>query len=264
MKKYFFLAVAALALLACNPNGAVDPATKTSADQVSANAVSSLGKDRAVVVAEILKAGFVRAEDVTSQSVPMRNKVAKSIMASSYDSETFILNAPANFSELIKMDEEEGAIKLIEAVVATGKPCIIITLLFDANDKLAAAEFNLMAAKGIGAGNLFVSCSNDFFKSLTSDRDWEGSIAQYPENIMAEPTEDMYHEYTLAERSQYESKLVSAINGSGYIDEAARCSTEGEKPGYNYMLMWEAVPAAALQQEGIPPYVAGSGYIYGR
>jgi len=261
MKKYFYLAVIALACIACNSNS-VDSNTRSAVEKLSSSAVSALGKSHDVVVADVTKAGFVKVEGQVPYvgGAPEKRQAKK---VSSNNEETYVLNMPDNWEELVN-DKSDGAeVAFIDAVIESGKPAVFLVLAFDEDDIFCYAEFTLIAGKNAGAGSLFVSTSEDFFDGLNGEnKRWHGSIISYPDNIDEydeSSQEDMYKEYPMEKRDQYEKDVVSAVKKVGYIEE--RAENYGETD-FGYSLFWEVIPETEeLKEMGIEPFVTGAGYI---
>ena len=267
MKKVLFLMVAAVALMACNSNS-VDPGTSSSVSQLTANVASAFGKSAAEVKADFEKAGFVQVQNAPDLlTKPAFQKIKESIKKPSdaQNTETYVLNAPKNFDELIKRQDEQAFFDLLNKVVDNGKPLVIVVARYNDNNQFTDAQLNLVAGTNINAGTLFINTSKDFFKALAGDKAWNAEIYVYPTDIDEKnpPKEEDYHfSYELEERSAYESKLPSVVEKTSYITEGGRSEGTESVKSIEYGISYSLTPDdTELREMGIKPYVAGGGYI---
>ena len=182
MKKLLYVVMAALVLVACNPNEPkVVNKDKKMLDKGTKELLSLLGQKEKTVIKAFEEAGFVDEEDL---KVParFRQHAALDIAPDMNHSVSFIYNAPENFDEVIGTDaDEDEQEEFFNAIAASKKVLLEVTVFFDTNNKCSgflAATFAGQEVENINY--LYLNCSRNIFDSMESldaeDYDWTAKI----------------------------------------------------------------------------------------
>ena len=226
MKKILYVVMAALVLVACNPNEPkIVSKDKKMIDKGSKEILSLLGQKQKDVKKAFEAAGY---EDVTDEVVhegglPQRlnlpaAKSATSIMAYAY-------NAPEDISVMSGEDEDE-LIDFFNEIVASKKVFIEAMLYFNENNRLA--QIMLISAAGQEVKNvpfLYLTASTNIFASLekpleADEYNWSGAL-------MEDPSEEGDEFTSNKKRAKFEEKFTAmAQEGETYASEEAQALVE--------------------------------------
>ena len=252
MKKILYVVMAALVLVACNPNEPkIVSKDKKMIDKGSKEILSLLGQKQKDVKKAFEAAGY---EDVTDEVIhegglPQRfnlpaAKSATSIMAYAY-------NAPEDMSVMSGEEGEDEKIDFFNEIAASKKVLIEAMLYFNENNRLA--QIMLISAAGQEVKNvpfLYLTASTNIFASLekpleADEYNWSGAL-------MEDPSEEGDEFTSNKKRAKFEEKFTAmAQEGETYASEEAQALVEDGT--IQYGLFWATdFTQLPLVGEGMP------------
>ena len=246
MKKLMYLAMAAVLLMACDPNGRVDvPGNdKKALNQSAAKALTMIGGSATQVDKDLLNLGFTKT--ILMEGAPARfNQPAMAQTTPEPPLEGmvyYLLNVPSKF--LVTRGEERRDV--ISEIVDSKHAGIVIAALYGDN-KLQQFNGSVFANADIkGVNNLYVGLSNAMYAGLPSKAErlsWSGFIGQSGET-------------RYEQRADFEKALASfeageASEGSIFLDESKKVY---------YSIAWYAPDSEerkSIEKEGVLPFCEG-------
>lgn len=226
--------MAAVLLMACDPNGRVDvPGNdKKALNQSASKALSLIGEDAQLMDSELMKLGFTKTipvEDVNAGEPKLDGAVY------------YLLNVPSKFL-VVKEDEERD---VINEIVGSKHAGIAIAAIYEDN-KLELIRGKVFVGADVkGVNNLYVGLSNAMYSGLPR----EAEIIGYTALIYGQ--KDRYEK-----RADFETAFASFVTGQ--VSESCVLAT-GTKKVY-YQLVWGAPDdkmRKTLEEEGTLPYCEG-------
>lgn len=244
MKKILFMAVIAVAFMACgDKNGANLPSKdKKALDKVTVQAIEMIGQSAASVEKALLNAGFVKS-DIDLLGAPKRMERKFQAPAASTTTEVMYVYGidPEKFAD----DDEDAGIAAFNSALKKGS--IIVAYAVFGSDKLLAIECIAVAKCAKGASSMYTNISDGMFAEIPSDAlmsKWEGAIAK--------------KSYT--KQNEFVAAIAAAEDGitaqeQGYAVTAAVGSSY---EGFLYQGIWtdpDAETKAKMEKDGYLPYV---------
>ena len=200
MKKLLYVALAALMLISCDPNGPkIDSKDKKMLDKASKNVLSLIGKDRKEVKAALEKAGW---EDASYMGeVPQRFQ-----QKAKYDATTsaiFVYGDLEGFVEAMMEEDEDAIDEWLEQVIKDKKIFAELLVVFDGK-KLIGGECHMFVGNEYeNINNLYLNFSKNIYKSIT-DPNWEGALIEW-DDYLAEKEPDIF---TNKKRDKFEAEFA--------------------------------------------------------
>ena len=254
MKKLMYLAMAAVLLMACDPNGRVDvPGNdKKALNQSASKALTMIGGSATQVDNDLLKLGFTRT--IMMQGAPARFNqpaMAQTTPEPPLEGEVYyLLNVPTKYL-VTRVGEERD---VINEIVDSKHAGIVIAALYGDN-KLQQFNGSVFANADIkGVNNLYVGLSNAMNAALPSDAEVLGWLAVIAQNGTGPSYE---------KRADFETALASFE--AGEISESCTFTIGTKK--VNYSLTWGAPDSEmrkSLEEDGFVPYCMGTFGVYMR
>jgi len=276
MKKVLFLAMMALALVACEEKsngggggGSSDggsssggnSATSAALAAATADIVTQIGSDEATVEKNLLAAGYTKMKG--QFSAPARMMPKKALKAQAESDEVmieFAYNVPENYNE---MTEEEG-MAWLNKTLKSNTQIIFLELTF-VDDMLRASSSNFITGIHSGISKLYTSTSDELYKELSSEakQNWHGIIV----DAEAMNNESFEEEGSMKQFTDH-AEFVAAINAGKELvaEETAQnitSMTEEEIVGFFYAAGWvypdENMQKEMMEESGLEvPYAYGS------
>ena len=238
MKKILFMAMIAIAFMACGEkNGANLPSKdKAAISAITVDATALVGKDAAAVDKALLAAGFQKAD--ASASAPERLKGKFNAPAAS-GIEYYVYGIDPK----VAMSETED-IPAFNKAIANGS-IIVAAVLFD-NNKAYQIGSNISVKCAKGDSRAYTDISDGLYKQIPAEAlqsKWAGSV----------------DEKNFTKQDEFVAAIAAAENGVaaeeyGYAVTAA--SAAGYE-GFYYTGEWgdpDAETKAAMQKDGYTPY----------
>ena len=245
MKKILLMAVAAIALMACNSNNAEMPANdKKAMNAATVQALAQIGQSTATVEKSLLDAGFVKAE--VPASAPKRMKQFNKLQAPAAATQAYyVYNIEAADLDL----EDDAMAAKQNAILKKGKAIIIAVAVYS-DDKLAMLTTTAIVAAKKGANKNYVTVSDGLYQQIPSDAlavQWQGTIDE--------------KEYK--DQADYAAAIAAAEESAMTANEVEivikGISTFGGYEGFGYMGMFTfptEKEIADQAKEGCDPYAA--------
>ncbi len=190
MKKYFFLAMAAVLCVACNQNEASVPAKdKAAVKTTTAEAAKLLNQPSADVDKRLVAAGYVKIENSVADAVAERTAAPARKASNPFEEEftdavieTYLYNLPEQYTAFMDFKEEdtpkldEDTKKYVEETLG-GNSCIVLVVTFYVDDALVALSTNVVAPIANNINTLFTQCSDGLYSQLNgTSKVWEATV----------------------------------------------------------------------------------------
>ena len=196
MKKFFIMAIAALAMIACNSNDPNGPSSKEQKAMklAASGAVDMLGKDQASVEKQLTAAGFVKMDDAVK--LPMKRQPLRKVKGQKAEGASVTYIYPA---EAVEMGEDA-----MPKFMTDGNTVVGATVMYNEDGKMVAIE----TISYVGAAqpkSSFINLSNALYDKIPS-----GSIGNqtsfpmamwkgyFSDNMEVEPVEVEDHATLIA------------------------------------------------------------------
>ena len=244
MKKILFMAVIAVAFMACGEkNGANLPSKdKKALEKATVQAIELIGQSAASVEKALLNAGFVKT-DIDLMGAPKRMKHKFQAPAASSTTEVmYVYGAdPEKFSD----EDEDANVAAFNSALKKGS--IIVAYVVFAGDKLYGIECIAIAQCANGASRMYTDIS-------------DGLFAQIPDNALMSQWEGAIAKKSYTKQNEFVAAIAAAENGitaeeSGYAVTGAVGSAY---EGFLYAGQWadpDAATKAEMEKDGYLPYV---------
>lgn len=248
MKKILFMAVIAVAFMACGEkNGANLPSKdKKAMDKVTVQAIEMIGQSAASVEKALLNAGFVKTNiDPMGDPMGAPKRMKHKFQAPAASSTTEVMYVYGVDPEKFSDEDEDANVAAFNSALKKGS--IIVAYAVFAGDKLYGIECIAVAKCAKGASSMYTNISDGMFAEIPSDAlmsKWEGAIAK--------------KSYT--KQNEFVAAIAAAEDGitaqeQGYAVTAAVGSAY---EGFVYVGQWadpDAATKAEMEKDGYLPYV---------
>lgn len=256
MKKLMYLAMAAVLLMACDPNGRVDvPGNdKKALNQSAAKALTMIGGSATQVDKDLLNLGFTKT--ILMEGAPVRfNQPAMAQTTPEPPLEGrvyYLLNVPSRWLVMSSDDEMHA---LINELVESKRVGIIIQVEYY-DGKLNSASCQVMVNADVkGVNNLFAGASRSLYGGMPKD----AKINRYEAYVQNEQSEEK--EASFNKREDFDAALASLE--IGYARENCRFEADGK--GAFYTISWSVLDSETRKEyenKGVLPFCAGSFSIF--
>lgn len=174
MKKILFLAMAAVALMACNGAGGGAPASdKKAINAASGDAFAMVGKAKADVDKAFKNAGFTLVTTSNQAGMPSRFKAPAAKLA---EPEMVVNIYGYNYPDVKTQAEFNAA---LDSLMGAGKSVVTVNVLF-LNDTLILGQTHVQMPCMEGIGTNFAENSDKFFKVIdlkgAMNQKWQGAV----------------------------------------------------------------------------------------
>ena len=219
MKKILYVVMAALVLVACNPNEPkVVSKDKKMLDKASQEVISLIGQKKKAVVKALEEAGFVEIEKTTLDPIAERHGVTKRQFDESFQILYFAYNpGDEDWEGLDAMDVDDIA-EFIESIVEAKKVYLELQVVFD-EGLLVGIQGNIVAGKEIqNINQLYLLCSKNIYNSCSDEKKWDATIYETYADYDAEKNAKTFSGDR--KREKFETAISSAEPTDGlYVDE---------------------------------------------
>ena len=255
MKKVLFMAMAAVALMACNGNGGgntpsknVPEADKKAYTAASADLMALVGKDVAQTEKALTDAGYVKVEmeaGVAGALAPAKYKIPAAQKAAIEES-LFFYNFPENVAE---MDEQEGK-KYLDSLIAAGKG-YAMAYVYSYQNTMVLVESIACLAITADANKMFAGISEKVYAGMP-----QTAIQKYynGSNVIAKDT-------TKFETNQAFVEAIAKIDGAVIASEMAIAVTSQQYDGLAFLDSWvnpDDATKEAMKGKGFTPFINAS------
>lgn len=190
MKKYLFMAIAAIVCIACGDNNGATPSSdKKALNAATVQAVDLVGADAATVDKSFTNAGFVKAEVQTQANAPKqfaKKNLAKIVAEEEATEVAYVYNLPKNFETM----SDEEAEKYMMDMFKNGKGIVIVYVSF-VDGKAYTYSVSCLLAWNEKVNTVYCETSDNLYKKLpAADKalriQWFGQVSgsnkQYTEH----------------------------------------------------------------------------------
>ena len=242
MKKFLFIAMAALTLMACGTpkdNPELPAKDKKAFDKATVEAVACIGQSSAKVAELLTSAGYVKLEGIKLEA-PKRIAAKTKAPAAGATYEVFLYGLDASAID----KEAEFATAEFNKVISKGNSIILVYVVYY-NDQMVEVVSNLCTAKGSKVNQKYTKTSDEMYATLPASAlmtSWEGKVAA-----------DSEQKYT--KHDDY----VAFIAGAQELqaEEMAYAVTSTNYDGFAYICDWinpDEKTVAEQTKEGYEPY----------
>ena len=231
-----YLAMAAVLLMACDPNGNVSGNEKKALNQGAVKALSAVGEDAQVMDKALMDLGFTRtilaAEGTSANDLKLDGAVF------------YLYNVPTKY-----IVSQDGGREVINEIVKANKVGIAISAVYTDSKLARISGVFFVNADTKDVNNLYIGLSNAMYSGKPSGAE----VKQWLATI--ESTGKSYEK-----RADFEPELASFK--AGQLAESCVFAV-GTKQVY-YSLSWAVPDEAArkdLEKDGITPYCMGTFYV---
>ncbi|MBR5676648.1 MAG: hypothetical protein IKX20_00700 [Paludibacteraceae bacterium] len=222
MKKFFFLAILAIGLMACEQNAPDIPSKDYSvAKKASKKVISIMGESKSKAESAILKAGF-RIMDDDDFAAPKRLLQLNRAPKEDEDVVCYVYNIT---EEMEDMRDEE----VVNALIESKKTAIIFMAAYN-NDILWNINGKMIVGAEVDNVNkLYLECSDNLHSNITMLGSWSGVVIDTEDDA---ETQTEYTDFDLF------FKAVAPLNAVT-TQESAGCSLDmfGTR-GFGYAVSW--------------------------
>lgn len=256
MKKVLFMAMAAVALMACNGNGGggntpsknVPEADKKAYTAASADLMALVGKDVAQTEKALKDAGYVKLEmeaEAAGALAPAKYKIPAAQKAGIEES-LFVYNFPEN---VVEMGEQEGK-KYLDGLIAAGKG-YAMAYVYSYRNAMVLVESNACLAITADANKMFAGISEKLYAGMP-----QTAIQKYYNgmNLIAKDT-------TIFDANQAFVEAIAKIDGAVIASEMAIAITSQQADGFAFLDSWvnpDDATKEAMKGKGFTPYINAS------
>lgn len=196
MKKILYVALAALVLMACNPNDPkMDKKDFKMLKEASANLLNQLGEKEKTVVSNLEKLGFFDTSEYAIGELPQR--LGKPAAALDGDEANVFFYIGNKYREDFIAAAEKGKTTKMMSIMedALEDKGIVIMATFTLNEdgkcNMIGGE-SFVSAELPNIHNLYLTCSKNIFLSLDEDKEWQGGLMEAEDAIAGEENEQTY------------------------------------------------------------------------
>lgn len=253
MKKVLFMAMAAVALMACNGNGGgntpsknVPEADKKAYTAASADLMALVGKDVAQTEKALKDAGYVKVEmgaGAAGALAPAKYKIPAAQKAAIEES-LFVYNFPENLT-----DEQAGK-KYLDSIIAAGKG-YAMAYVYSYQNAMVLVESNACLAITADANKMYAGISEKLYAGMPQtaiQKVYNGL------NIIAKDT-------TKFDANQKFVEAIAKIDGAVIASEMAIAITSQQYDGFAFLDSWanpDDATKEAIKGKGLTPYIYAS------
>lgn len=255
MKKVLFMAMAAVALMACNGNNGgggntpsknVPEADKKAYTAASADLMALVGKDVAQTEKALKDAGYVKAEmgaEAAGALAPAKYKIPAAQKAAIEES-LFVYNFPENLA-----DEQAGR-KYLDSIIAAGKG-YAMAYVYSYQNNMVLVESNACLAITADANKMYAGISEKLYAGMPQtaiQKIYNGL------NIIAKDT-------TKFDANQKFVEAIAKIDGAVIASEMAIAITSQQGDGFAFLDSWvnpDDATKETMKGRGLTPYVYAS------
>ena len=182
MKKILYVALAALVLMACNPNDPkMDKKDFKMLKEASANLLNQLGEKKKTVVSNLEELGFLDTSEYEIGELPQR--LGKPAAALDGDEANVFFYIGSKYREDFIAAAEKGKTTKMMSIMedALEDKGIVIMATFTLNEdgkcNMISGE-SFVSAELPNIHNLYLTCSKNIFLSLDDDKAWQGALME--------------------------------------------------------------------------------------
>lgn len=221
MKKLIFMVVVAVALMACNENGAVPAKDKKAVNIVTVEAVNLIGADIATMDKKLTAAGYVKAREAVRAPKQLNARFNEPAVNAEENNVYYVYNIPANHGDLA---EAEGK-NLLNSILKEGKIIVFATVSY-ADDKVKTIGSYFYVSNSANANLLYTDISDKLYAKLPSKETatnvyWQGNTH----------IEEGYKEYK--NHPEFTKAILAASQGL-LAHESGHAILFGETTGFWY------------------------------
>ena len=254
MKKVLFMAMAAVALMACNGNGGggntpsknVPEADKKAYTAASADLMALVGKDVAQTEKALKDAGYVKLDmeaKAAGALAPAKYKIPAAQKAGIEES-LFVYNFPENLA-----DEQAGR-KYLDSIIAAGKG-YAMAYVYSYQNNMVLVESNACLAITADANKMFAGISEKLYAGMP-----QTAIQKYYNGsyVIAKDT-------TKFDANQKFVEAIAKIDGAVIASEMAIAITSQQYDGFAFLDSWanpDDATKEAIKGKGFTPYIYAS------
>jgi len=244
MKKILFMAVIAVAFMACGEkNGANLPSKdKKALDKVTVQAIEMIGQSAASVEKALLNAGFVKS-DIDLMGAPKRMERKFQAPAASTTTEVMYVYGvdPEKFAD----DDEDASVAAFNSALKKGS--IIVAYVVFTGDKLYGIECIAIAQCAKNASRMYTDIS-------------DGLYAEIPDNALMSQWEGEIAKKTYTKQNEFVAAIAAAEDGITAAEQgyAVTAAVGSAYEGFVYVGQWadpNAADKAQMEKKGYLPYV---------
>ena len=253
MKKIIFMVMVAVALMACNENGAVPAKNKKAVNIVTVEAVNLIGADIATMDKKLTAAGYVKAREAVRAPKQLNARFNEPAVNAEENNVYYVYNIPANHGDLA---EAEGK-NLLNSLLKEGKVIVFATVSY-ADDKVQTIGSYFYVSNSANANLLYTDISDNLYVKLPS-KETATKLAWQADTYMEEGLKeyDNHAEFT---------KAILAASQGVQAHESAYAVLSGETSGFCYENRFSAPSPYGIKEmenAGYVPYAYANFYISG-